>query len=303
MQGKNRKLIVVFGLLLLANLVFFFTSQTKRTVSFDENLFKIETPELISQIQIGDLKLSKNGNKWILNGQYAASNELIRLIMSILNRVEVKKPVSVPVIQNEVTINIDGQKRNFYVWGNPTKTKTYFSKVNSEEVYEVQIPGYNEYLAGIFELSVDQWRDRLVLNGTWRTIQQLTLEYEGSIEKNVSITFDDAFFKVPGVNALDSNKVVDYLNQFEYFQANEWITKGRFPNYDRLAESMPLAKLTLETIDAAKPIVLEIFKPLERDRFYLVRLNNNELFVIDRKRAQRILAKLPDFELKTTPDK
>jgi hypothetical protein len=42
MHGKNRKLIVVFGLLLIANLVFFFTSQTKLSVSFDENLFKIQ---------------------------------------------------------------------------------------------------------------------------------------------------------------------------------------------------------------------------------------------------------------------
>ncbi|MFT7030424.1 MAG: hypothetical protein ACJA2C_001821 [Marinoscillum sp.] len=303
MHGKNRKLIVVFGLLLIANLVFFFTSQTKLSVSFDENLFKIESPDLISQIQIGDLKLSKNGDKWILNGQYAASNELIRLVMSILNRVEVKKPVSIPVVQNDVRLNIDGQERSFYVWGNPTKTKTYFAQENSEEVYEVQIPGYNEYLAGIFELTADKWRDRLVLNGTWRTIQQLTLEYEGSADKNVSITFDDAFFKVPGVNALDSNRVVDYLNQFEYFQANEWITKGRFPNYDLLAESVPLAKLTLETIDSAEPIVMEIFKPLERDRFFLARLNGEELFVIDQKRALRILVSLPDFELKITPVK
>ena len=168
---------------------------------------------------------------------------------------------------------------------------------DEEEVYQVQIPGYNEYVGGIFELNKDQWRDRLVLNDSWRTIQKLQLDYQDESKQDLTISFDKDFFLVEGVQQLDSNLVVNYLNQFQYFQANEWISKGRFPRYDSLSAMPVLAKLTIESINYDLPILLEIYPKLPGDRIYLVMTYDESMFVVDDQRMSQILLENKDFEI------
>ncbi|MEQ8473822.1 MAG: hypothetical protein RIC35_21680 [Marinoscillum sp.] len=295
MHKQNRNLLFVFLGLALVNVLFLLVGDSFRGVSFDEDKFVVNDTTNIFSIQIGDNELKKLDGEWIVNDTYPVDQSLKRVLFLIMQRVQVKKPVDVE-LTNAIEVKIAGEDPlSFTVSGNPTKTKTYFSLEGKDEVYEVEIPGYKEYVGGIFELNADQWRDRLVMNESWRTIQVLTLDYMDPEIDDVKITFDKDFFLVEDISPIDSNLVVNYLNQFQYFQANEWVSKGRFPKYDSLSVKPPLATLTIESINDEVPYILEIFPKMPGERFFLVKLYDQSMLVIDDRRMVNILLRKNDF--------
>jgi hypothetical protein len=284
MKRKNKRLFVILGLVLVANLCFVFLPNKGSQLNYNESMFTVMDTASISNIRffndVSTVELAKTEDGWELNGRYPVDEGLRRLLFSILQRVRVKRPVNEQV-KSGMIIDINGEQ--FSVSGNATKTKTFFTK--GDQSYEVEIPGYRDYLANIFELNLDQWRDRLVYNGSWRTIQNLKLDYPQSDEYDFDIRFNEQFFAVGGVERIDSSAVIDYLNQFQYLQANERVSPGRFPKYDSLAQTQPLAILTLESINYSAPEVLMIYPALDNERFHLVKNIANEMVIFDQKRV------------------
>lgn len=300
MKKRNQSLLVVLVILLLANLSLLFSETRSSGVSFDERRFTIADTAGIRSIRITvpgkEITLDRAKPDWVLNGTDQVDEGLRRLMLSILQRVRVRRPVEVEK-QEGIQVAIAGSEPlTFSVWANPTKTRTYFSQEGSEEVYEVGIPGYNDYLGAIFELETDQWKDRLVFNASWRTIQRLELRYLKDPSAGFSIRFADQFFELDGVQSLDSSAVVDYLNQFQYFEANEWVSRGRFARYDSLALTQPMATLTIETINTPDPILLDIFPALPAEKHHLVRETHGNMLVVTASRIQSILRNQADFE-------
>lgn len=302
MSKRNRNLLIMFVTLAVANALFFLVSGKESAISFDENRFAIADTASIQSIKIGDrVKFEREAGQWKLNETYLVDQSLQRVLFSILQRVRVKKPVDVPV-ENALVVEVAGaEPMSFSVWGNSTKTKTYFSLVGDDQVYEVQIPGYNDYLGGIFELAPDQWRNRILVDGSWRTIQNLTLDYRNENQQDLQIKFVDQFFEVAGIMPLDSNLVVGYLNQFQKFQVNEWLSNGRLPRYDSLSRMPSMATFTLETINAQLPLTFDIYPKLEGDRFYLGMTGDNQMFVIDERRMSDLLASPQEFSYQPNP--
>lgn len=298
MTGSNKRLLIILLALAAVNVAFYFAGNLKSGVSFDENRFTLTDTMGVERIRIGEeVNLTREAGKWMINGQYAVDRSLRRLLISILNRVEVKKPVDMEVQPGTQVELFGNDPLNFTFWGNPTKTRTYFSMTGDDQVYEVHIPGYNDYLGAIFELTPDQWRDRLLLDASWRTIQNLSLDYLDNDADDFTISFDKDFFVIPGINQLDSNAVVDYLNRFQYFQGNEWISAGRFRRYDSLARMPALATLSIQTLSGKEPFLLEIFPKLPEEQFYLVMTYDESMMVIDENRIRDLLRKKKDFSM------
>ncbi len=297
MKGKVRYLILILLILLLVNVLFLFMGKKSLGISFDEEKFVVRDTSSIASIKLNDMEFTRSGRDiWLINGEYRMDPSLNTLLFSILKRVRVQKPVDIPVGEGVSVALLGEDPMEFTVWGNPTKTRTYFSMKGEEEVYQVQIPGYNEYVGGVFELNKDQWRDRVVMNESWRTIQKLTLDYRDETSEDLEIEFDDDFFIMEGVQQLDSNKVVAYLNQFQYFQVNEWLSPGRIKEYDSLSTKPSFATLTIESINSDLPIMLEIFPKMEGDRIFLVMTYDESLFVVDDQRMSQILLSNKDFK-------
>jgi hypothetical protein len=296
MEKKNKVLFAVVLLVLIANVILFFLPGKGSKTNFDEGMFAVSDTASLQTIQLTFQKktidLSRSDNGWELNGRYKMDEGLRRLLFSIMQRVRVKRPLHVAV-EDGVKVKLNNEL--FTVSGNATQTKTYFTKDGKS--YEVEIPGYRDYLAGIFELNADQWRDRLVYNGSWRTIQRVSVDYLSADERDFEIAFNEQFFTVSGVNELDSGRVVDYLNQFQYLQANERISRGRFTRYDSLAETQPLVKINLESINYATPESLFIYPSIGKEAFHLVKNGVGELVIFDRKRLNNILLSKDDFKL------
>lgn len=298
---KNKWLFVVLVVVIIANIGFLMLPDKGSSISFREDLFRVSDTSAVERIILGkganEVVLLRQNNDWVLNESKSTDQGLVRMLLSILNHVTVTKPVSVDVRERlPVSIRFeDGRILYFEVFGNAMKTKTYFSA--DGQAYEVEIPGYRDYLAGIFELKADQWRDRVIFDGSWRTIQRLRLDYSDNDENDFEILFNEKFFQVAGIPRMDSSSVVEYLNEFQNWKANERLSKGRMPRYDSLAKTDPYARLAIESINYTTDHVFSIYAPIKNDGFVLVTNQDGEMMVIDRKRISRILLKKEDFKL------
>ena len=290
MERKNKRMLVIVGVLLVANLIFYFSGGSSKGISFDEAQFAVADTSSVRSIQIGEIQLKKDG-VWMV-GDYPADPAFVDHLLNVMLRVRVKKPVGAMDASGALEIVVNDDKR-FLFASNDTKTRTYF--IEDGEGYEMEIPGFSDYLGGILELEYDQWRDRLVYDGSWRTIQHLSLDYTASDADDFEIQFEKDFFKIPGITRLDTANMMDYLNQFQYFQANERLSDGRVAAMDSIAKTAPLAILKIDDIQIKDPITFTIFPRRSQDAFHLMLDPNGQMIAVDMQRVSNILFRKSDF--------
>ena len=290
MERKNKRMLVIVGVLLVANLIFYFSGGSSKGISFDEAQFAVADTSSVRSIQIGEIQLKKDG-VWMV-GDYPADPAFVDHLLNVMLRVRVKKPVGAMDASGALEIVVNDDKR-FLFASNDTKTRTYF--IEDGEGYEMEIPGFSDYLGGILELEYDQWRDRLVYDGSWRTIQHLSLDYTASDADDFEIQFEKDFFKIPGITRLDTANMMDYLNQFQYFQANERLSDGRVTAMDSIAKTAPLAILKIDDIQIKDPITFTIFPRRPQDAFHLMLDPNGQMIAVDMQRVSNILFRKSDF--------
>ncbi|XOV91211.1 MAG: hypothetical protein ACFHWX_13475 [Bacteroidota bacterium] len=302
MNKANKILLLAIALLILVNAWLFFADSLRSSGGADRTIFEVSDTSQVDLLEIigpeSTITLKRDGNQWRLNDDYQVDEGLRRLFFSILQRVRVRKPVDL-IPSDSIHVKLDGgETAEFFVFSNPTKTRTYFYQPSTNESFEVEIPGYNEYLGGIFELAENQWRDRLVLDENWRTIKTIYLDYLDENIKDLSMAFSNNFFAVEGVSAIDSSAVIDYLNQFQLFEVNEIISGTRFPKYDSLSKTPPIAALTITSIKSTDPRQFMIFPPIQNMAYQLISDKNDQLMIVDSQRVSQILAKPADFQVK-----
>ncbi len=291
MEKRNKRMLIVVVILIVANLLMYFSGKNSGSLSFEDDLFSVRDSSALVSIKIGDILLQKEG-AWKVDedpADPAFTDHLVNMMM----RVRVKKPIGKMPVGEAIPIQIN-DNQVFHFSSNETKTKTYF--IRDGEGYEMEIPGFTDYLGGIFELEKDQWRDRLVYNGSWRTIQKLTLDYTNSDQNDFTIQFEKDFFKIEGISRIDTTTLMNYMNQFQYFQVNERISKNRIPEMDSLAQTEPLAKLYFDDINIKQEIYFTIFNRRDQDPFYLLLDPNGEMIVVDAPRLTNILLSKQDFK-------
>ncbi len=289
MDRKIKRWLIVIGLLVVANVAVYFSGKSGSGVRFDEAQFAVRDTSSVKAISIGNIQLRKE-TAWMV-GQYPADPAFVDHLLNVLLRVRVKKPVGEMSTEDAVAISVND--RSFHFKPNDTKTRTYF--IEEGQGYEMEIPGFSDYVGGIFELAADQWRDRMVYNGSWRTIQLLTLDYTANDADDFEIRFEKDFFKIAGVAQLDTARMMDYLNQFQYFQANERLSLGRVPYLDSLAQTKPLAVLTIDDIQINQPITFTIFPRRPQDGFHLLLDPSGEMIAVDKPRTEMLLMRRGQF--------
>jgi hypothetical protein len=309
MDKKNQILIAVTVLLLVLNTLLFLSNPSKEQLSYDPRQFAIADTAAIQQIHLVsesfDNLLKKDG-QWSLNEKYKIDQNFIRILMNVLHQISIARPLDqqeldevMASLSKGVNVQVDGaMSKEFTILGSPNRTETYLISPDGKSGFLAEIPGYSDYLGSIFELSTQQWRDRVIIDGNWRSIQKLTLDYADPSISDLSIQFQQDFFKVSGVAQIDSNAVVSYLNQFEQLQANERIALDDFPFFDSLASTQPMVTLTIEDIYFAAPKSIQIFAGKEGSYLQLVLDTQEEPAIFERKRLDALLKKPEDFVYK-----
>ncbi|MEP2023511.1 MAG: hypothetical protein ABJH98_05575 [Reichenbachiella sp.] len=308
---KIKKLSFVFVGLLMVSILLLWVGKKERVVSVDKNLFAIADTTQISGIKIEfgneNISIQRGANEWLINEQYKADPQLIYLSQRILNAVQTQRPISKSNLDGikkellesgkKVTVELsDGDSKTFYAGGNSAKTTAYFGNEDLTKIYTVAIPGYQSYLSGIFELSLNQWRDRVLFASSWRTIQHLTVDYTDPMLNDLNIYFDNQFLAVNGVNDMDTTSLMTYLQPLEFFQLNDYLNPGTFPRYDSLLNVEPIAKMSLDDINVTNNRQLKVYPKIDGERFYLLTNAASEMMVVDAERMQRLMAEPVQFQ-------
>jgi ribosomal protein S13 len=295
---KNQIKTAILVLLIAGNIILFFGFGNKYELSYDPERFSPEANAPLVSFKIGsnqgEVILKNEEDAWTLNSIYKADQQLVALFQRIVNSVTVRRPVTLEegTAKVKVALNTEDEVIEFEVWGNATKTKTFFS--DESGVYEMEIPGYRDYLGAIFELKPNQWRDREIFNGNWRTIQKLSVQSN----EPVKIAFSNDFYLVEGINEIDSSKVVAYLNLYEHFQVNEIVSEEQIPSLKSILESEPLAKLVIESIDYSSPKEMTIYSRVENQPYHVIKTESDLTAVVDADRISELLVAPSYFRFK-----
>ncbi|MEM6830057.1 MAG: hypothetical protein AAF551_06045 [Bacteroidota bacterium] len=290
MSKRNIQYSLLVFALLIVNGYLFFSKGQHTASSFDDSLFSVADTSSILSVAINveekTVLLEKKEVGWSLNNRYQVDPGFKDVLFSVLKRIKIKREIGdwdLPKL-GSISISLSNQSLDFEFATDALGTRTFF--IQNGVAYQVEVPGYRDNAANIFQLTEDQWRDRLVLDASWRTIQKLSLDRKG---ESLTISFNDQFFEVDGVSEIDSSAVVDYLNQFQFFQANEMISKGAFPEMDSLRETSPIAVLSIDDIKKEKPTVFKIYPALAGQSYQLMVSDKGEMMVFSLDRMKRIL--------------
>ena len=278
-KNKNIKLIVILAVLLSLSLWLGSREEKKGNLDVDHRLFSIEDIKGIDKIvlqndaAINNLILEKG--YWQLNAKYRADQKLVELLLAVFNRVEIQRPVSKklkPEVINELSSNGIGVEifsqgellQKFLVGGNAIKTNTYFAQT-VENPFVITLPGYNNYVAGIFKLTRNQWRDRLIFSSTWRSLKSLSISYLGLPQNDILIDYKKEQLVMEGVKTLDTASMLSYIENFNQFHAIGFIDPGEYPRFDSLLTTDVAVTIALNDIDSKKNQVLQLYPRIPND--------------------------------------
>ena len=119
----KKQLLYLALIILMAALIWFLSSDSKSTISFENN-FAISDTASVSKIFIADrngttITLNRNEKNWVINNKYEVRKDAINTILTTINQIRIQKKVS-------KTINLD----HISVFNMPTNFDSYLRPKN-----------------------------------------------------------------------------------------------------------------------------------------------------------------------------
>jgi hypothetical protein len=232
-RKKNIRLLISLAVMLTAlGLILFFGSNTKSVV--DKALFQIPEQEKIDQVTFespkGKTEIKYDGTRWLVDNQWEADRQLIKIFFATTLKTEAKRKIPTS-IQDKVSDDLKkkGIKVSFFtsgnlvkeywVGGNEGRTETYFSYTN-DQPYLVTIPGYRAYVASVFEMTSNDWRNKQIFNFNPQNFKSLEATFPSNPKEDFKITFTGKLFEVEGVTKLDTAQLNSYLDAVSFISAD-----------------------------------------------------------------------------------
>jgi hypothetical protein len=219
-----------------------------------------------------------------------------QVFFKLLEQVSIQRPIvgenSAKIKQNVldsgVQVNIYGNENllnSYTVGGDFQAMRSYF--VKGEEVYLIQLPGYQSYVAGIFEVPENDWRDRVVFDGIWQDMVSLKINRPN--KETVEFKYDDRLMRIQNQQA-DTAEVMNFVERFNYFFVDQFLPEDHIALQKK--ESFDKAgTIEIAGLDKDKSLRLELFKNPEFNA-YLVHINGKEWAAIRNERMEKIWIEL-----------
>jgi hypothetical protein len=308
-KKKNIGLLIIFLILMVWTVVFISLQETSSRIAVDEYRFAIEDTASIQKVAIQkfadkQIILEEQAGQWRVNDSYDVDPSMYTVLMAVLNQVRVKRTVpknrvesiSQDLEKNGHRVEIvmeNGESRKFLAGGNGISI-SYF-QYPGEDPYVVYLPGYESYVSGIFEVTVNDWRDRLIFQTSWLGLQQLSLIYPTDTEKNVTIKPDNDLYRVENVSNLDTTKLMTFIDEISYFYTDQFISEGQIPAYDSLWHTVPAIILLVEAISLDQTMQIRLFPALPEEDVRLGIINEKDMCLFNKQRIDFIFKQNDDF--------
>lgn len=308
-KKKNIGLLILFLILLVWTGVFISLQETSSRIAVDEYHFAIEDTASIQKVTIlkfaeTQVILEEHSGQWRVNNSYDVDPSMYTVLMAVLNQVRVKRTVpknrvesiSQDLEKNGHRVEIimeNGESRKFFAGGNGISI-SYF-QYPGEDPFVVYLPGYESYVSGIFEVTLNDWRDRLIFQTSWLGLQQLSLTYPNDPEKNVIVKPENDLYRIENVSKLDTATLMNFIDEISYFYTDQYISEGQVPAYDSLRLTVPSLILTLEAISLDRTMQIRLFPPLPGEEVRLGIINENDMCLFNKQRIDFIFKQKEDF--------
>lgn len=239
-ERKNKQRFILLLVLTLTTLVVFWWIQPENRLEVEVDIFQVDDLGAISRVEMisdtSTVSLAFDGTRWRVNDQYDADANMIRVLFATLQQARPKRPVA---SQREDSIYrhleesgfkvslFEGQelRKSFFAGGNEAKTQAFFADPSSRDVYVMTIPGYRVYVSGIFELSPNGWRDKIVFGFNWRNFRSLRAEFLNSPAENFTVAMEKDFFGIEGLSQADTAKLNSFLDDVSLLTVDEYVTE------------------------------------------------------------------------------
>ncbi|MBT1705669.1 DUF4340 domain-containing protein [Chryseosolibacter indicus] len=298
-EQRNKRLFISLVVLAVITASVFYLTQQEATSFVDNNIFKVSDTEQIDRVVLdsknGRVELSYVNSRWIVNKQYPADGNMIKVLFATLQQVNVKRPVSAKQADS-ISRKIRGegvhvllyegetQRKSFYAGGNNVKTQAFFTTEVGNEAYLVNIPGYRVYVSGIFELNSDGYRDKYVFNFNWQNFKSLEADFPANPADNFKVEFERNFFTIKGETKVDTAKLNTFLDNVSLLTVDEYRSNNTIA--DSLAGLKPVMTLTIEDI-ATRKYLLKLYSPERKGQ--IMGLINENPGLFNKKKISAIL--------------
>lgn len=288
-KKRNIRLASFLSVMIVITIVTYLLVQPNDSTGVDKSLFSIENTLDITKVTFegqSNITLEVNSNRWVVNDAYEADPQRVSVLFAILKQVSVRREVAkvnekqVDELMDEMGVKVSLYKdkdliQSYFVTGDESKAMTYM-KFPDEESYLVEIPGYKSYLAGIFQLDENGWRNPLVFDLNWANLASVSVNYPDHSENDISIRFDDRNLIMEDMPKADSTKLGDYIDDISLLYVNDYLSKTEFS--DTLLNKIQ-AKILVKDI-AENDFLLEILDK-KSAKEYLVRIDSVDYGIME----------------------
>lgn len=311
MQARRNKIlsIILLALITVAALLLLVDEDVNQ-LDVEKDKFAFADPSAIDKVVLaqptGDVELVFQGNEWIVNGKYEADPQRIKVLFAIIKQVSIRRKVARQdadslrqAIQNRgITATFYANSETVHqlqVLGNEQQGLTYITK-KDEDIFLVEIPGYRSYLAGIFELDANAWRDPLVFDVNWRNLQQVSMIIPESPESGFDIVYDGGQYQIKGLAETDTTKLYNVLDDISLLYVNDYLSESEVEELDQ-NDFTPTATIVVEDVGQNK-YTMEVLQELDARNVYLIRKDSTDYAILDREKLIRVLRPKRYFEVK-----
>jgi hypothetical protein len=308
-KRKNLRLLIIFLLLLCWTLIFINLRESGKRISVDEYMFAVQDTTSIEKIIMHksseeEIILEENTDKWRVNGQYILDPSMKTVLMAVLNQVRVKRSVPKNKIES-IDEDLDQQGNLIDIMMNDGTTKTFITGGNGisisyfkypvEDPYIVYLPGYESYVSGIFEVTVNDWRDRLIFQTSWLGLKELSIIYPDRPEDNVVIKPENNLYSIENVSDLDTVALMNYIDEISYFYTDQYISRGQIPAYDSLMQTTPAVLFSVDAIGIENTVQIRFYALLPGERIRLGVIDEKDMCLFADQRISYVFKKRNDF--------
>lgn len=296
-------LTAIFGLMLNSK-------DPSGNVQVNKELFAVADTAAINKITLrqpdGRVQLlEKRNGYWLLNEHHAADPSMMKLFLSVLNQVQVKRPVArsqqeavlSQLVKQGVVVELDGANPvRFIAGGREGERISYFAK--EDQAYVMELPGYSSYISGIFYLKQSDFRNKMLTTLNSMNFQALDVSYPADTAQNIRIRFQNNILGVDEIASPDSSVLFQYMMIFEPLQIAGYLSPGEDPAYDSLLQTQPQAIFRMQTVGNAQGLTLHVFPQLQGRPYRLGYLpKQKEAVLLDERLAQAMLLRRRDLLL------
>ena len=273
----------------------------KNPAVVDKAIFRVVDQTSVDRVELRSARdtviLHYDGVRWKVNSRYDAESRLVTVLFATLAQAEPRRkaPESLvdslrsQLVQKGVLVDLYAGERkinSFYAGGDERKSTAWFMD-DGGTPYLMTIPGYRVYVAGIFELDENGWKEKRIFNFNWRNFKTLTARTADG-GQDIVVQPGDEGFVVAGITVADTTRLNDYLDAVSLLQADEFIASGYAARYDSLLRTTPV--LTIDVTDLGnKTYRLRLYAPLPGERLVLGQTGDQEIALFDRQALNPIL--------------